>query len=298
MTLNPCSCGEVYLPKGDRYSPDNGLRVRVITSDTYYDDTLLHNVDVLVSDEQLFLTVAPRTRSSVSVYAQAIILYLGSKFTVSPTIKNSIQIVIRVKETKQILINRTIGILGDSYKFIRNPLVSNNFALSFNQNDILNTVDLNGKTLQFEIYSLCDNYTASCCEKLPTSMYLYNTLNINCPTTTTRIPTTSTTTTSPPVTTTPQPVTTTTTTTTSTTTTTTTKTPIPTYNNCTEACGSPDGTVFTTYVTGGEFGGEYIPNTINWYGQCGINCLTGEPCSGSLVFLDKTNSPMPCDCCL
>lgn len=289
MTLNPCKCGEVFLPKGDRYSPDNGIRVRVITADSYYDDTLLHNVDVLVSDEQLFLTVAPRIHASSPVYAQNIILYLGSKFTVSPTIKNSIQIVIRVKETKQLLINRTIGILGDSSKFIRNPVVSDNFALSFNQNDIINTVDLDGKTLQFEIYSLCDNYTASCCEKLPTLMYLYNVLNINCSTTTT--------TTIRPVTTTPPPVTTTTPAITTTVTTTTTAFPFPTYTNCSEACGTSDGTVYTTNIIDAG-GGIYYTNTTNWYGQCGTNCTYGEACNNSLMFFDKSNSLMSCDCCL
>ena len=181
MTINPCDCGQLFLPKGDRYSPSNGLRIRVVTEDSYYDDTLLHNVDVLISANQLFLTLTPRIYHETPLYAKNIIVYIGSSTVTSPTIVNSIQIIIRTKETGQVLVNKVIGAIGDYSALQTNEIVDDNFAFTFSEIDILNTVNLNEKTLQLEIYSLCDDSEATCCDKLPSDMYLYNVRNINCP---------------------------------------------------------------------------------------------------------------------
>lgn len=181
IMINPCDCGQLFLPKGDRYSPSNGLRIRVITQDSYHDDTLLHNVDVLISANQLFLTLTPRIYHEAPLYAKNIIVYVGSNIVISPTTFNSIQIIIRAKETGEVLVNKVIGSLGDYSSLQRNELVDNSFAFTFIETDILNTVDLNEKTLQLEIYSLCDDSEATCCDKLPSNMYLYNVRNINCP---------------------------------------------------------------------------------------------------------------------
>jgi hypothetical protein len=178
--INPCDCGQLFLPKGDRYSPNNGMRIRIVSEDFYHDDTFLHSVDVLINSEQLFLTLIPRIYTEGALYPKNIIIYLGSNTINSPVLSNSIQITIRVKETGQVLVNKVIGAIGDYSELQTNEIVDNNFAFTFSGIDILNTVDLNEKTLQLEIYSLCDDSEATCCDKLPSNMYLYNVRNINC----------------------------------------------------------------------------------------------------------------------
>lgn len=162
VTINSCDCGQLFLPKGDRYSPDSGMRIRIISEDSYHDDTFLHNVDVLINSQQLFLTLIPRIHTEDPIYPNKIIVYLGPNTTNSPVLSNSIQIIIRVKETGEVLVNKIIGAIGDYSSLQRNELVDNNFAFTFIETDILNNIDLNEKTLQLEIYSLCDNDEAAC----------------------------------------------------------------------------------------------------------------------------------------
>jgi len=165
MTYSPSTpCGSFSFPKGSRYSSINGGgRVRIIGIDNQHDDTMLHNIDIFLHSKQKFVTVIPRIRQANPIYPKYVLLYVN-RINYSDIVKNALQVIVRIKETRQVIANHAIGVINSTV----NPYTDTSYldykAIVLECNT-LNNVDLNNKTLQIEFYSLCENFNISCCDR-------------------------------------------------------------------------------------------------------------------------------------
>lgn len=135
---------------------------------------LLHDVDILLSNQQTFVTTTQPISVDSPLYPEHIVIYLGDHYnnSNSPIIFNAIQVVVRIKETKQIIANKIFGSLGTSIKLDYNNILPNKISLVIDGSSITcNYIDLNNKSLQVEFYSLCAP-APICCDSLPSTFNL------------------------------------------------------------------------------------------------------------------------------
>lgn len=197
MTIsNTCDCGRLFFPIGGKYSLSKGSKIYVLGQNNYIDKNFLHNQDVFLSSGELFITTTSKISTDNPLIPQSIIIYLGESFSVTPLIYNSIKIVIKIKETKQIIATKILGAFGSISGFKYNDIVQK-LSISIDQNNIHSQIDLNNKSLQVEFYSLCYDSSDICCEKLPSSFSFTNINNTICCSIPAPITTTTTTTPSP-----------------------------------------------------------------------------------------------------
>jgi hypothetical protein len=162
---DPCICGSLFIPAGKNYDPSGSY---ITINNTAF--SLVNSSSSFLEKEQVFVATTQKLVPSESsnLTASNIYLYLGP----SIDLVNVIQVLIKIRETKKIIGQVIVGSFDTLTKLNRLsvPLIDN-----FN---------LSNLTLQVEISSLCKNSKLICCDRLPSSVTLTNTINsIYCTTT-------------------------------------------------------------------------------------------------------------------
>ncbi|NDD84469.1 hypothetical protein EBZ38_09405 [bacterium] len=150
MTItNTCPCGSLYLPKGSSFSA-SGINIIASSQNSTINLDLLHSQDIYLESGEKFVTVTP-------IIKQHIIL---NKISIQYNIllQNIINIIVKDKINKKILGTKYIG--------------KDNETTTFNELtvDLYSNIDLYNNAIIIEIYSLCDNGSDPCCDRLPSSI--------------------------------------------------------------------------------------------------------------------------------
>lgn len=150
---NQCPCGSMYLAKGSAFST-SGLYVSLVSSTQNLNLDLLHSQDIYLESGEKFVTVTPFI--SENIVPQT--LTIKNKTAQNIEINNVIQVVVKDKFNKRILGTRHIG------KYTT-PTSLNELSI-----ELRGVTDLNNNAIIIEIYSLCDNGSDPCCDKLPSDI--------------------------------------------------------------------------------------------------------------------------------
>jgi hypothetical protein len=246
--IDPCPCGELFIPKG------SGTNYIVIDNDygswgTYDSKTLiatlnsssvdnyLHAEDVYIESGETFKTITSRRNSIGDFYLDNFSLQIvdslneiGDGYEEHPFIfNNRIKVALKSKEDNEVFAEKYFGSIGSTSSL--NKLILNN-------QDFFKRMNIIGKTLILEIYSVCDFDVEKC---IPDA-------SLDPITTTSTTTSTSTTSTSTSTTSTSTSTTSTSTSTTSTTTSTTTNEPNPEYYYLFQNCNNNDPNYILFYA--------------------------------------------------
>lgn len=183
---NNCPCGSVYIPIGSKHNA-KGLSLRLYYEDTSLDLKLIHNSDSFLSSEQIFVTSTEKITLNQTININKILLICDS--TYSLIVNDSINIVIKNFDTKEVLFNKIFGSKGESFAWDTN-ILQNKTSLSIENNNLSRNFNLFNTRLQLEIHSLCSPFDVSfCCNNNPITMSVDNVVSnidlICCQTTTT-----------------------------------------------------------------------------------------------------------------
>jgi hypothetical protein len=243
--IDPCPCGELFIPKssGTNYivvnndygswgTYDSKTLIAILNYSSIY--TYLHAEDVYLESGETFKTITSKNNSVGSFYLDNFVLQIidglnevGNGYEEHPFVfNNRIKVALKSKEDNEVFAEKYFGSIGSTNSL--NKLILNN-------QDFFKRINIVGKTLILEIYSVCDFDVEKC---IPDASVDPTTTTTT--TTTTEEPTTTTTTT------TEEPTTTTTTTTEEPTTTTTTTTAEPTTTTTTTTAEPTTTTTTTT----------------------------------------------------
>ena len=151
----PCPCGSLYLPKGKAFS-SSGLSVSITATNldaiTAIELNFLHSEDIYLESGEKFVTVTPIIRNHI----------IPNKLLISHvlpiSINNVIQVVVKDRLSK--------AILGTQYIGKYNEVTTINSIVI----DLHSSIDLYDNAIIVEMYSLCDNGSDPCCDKLPSKI--------------------------------------------------------------------------------------------------------------------------------
>ena len=226
--MSGCPCGSMFFPIGSKYAtnrsstsvplsaeiingriythPDAGngsfIYVEGIWDNNYNYDAidLVHNQDIFLNSEQIFITSTSTSNASTNIYPERIFICVGENVN-NVQINGMIRIVVKVKDTGKVIAQKIIGESDQVTLFskhadlatlpdqgeVKSARFPDAFSILLSGNDILERVNLFGKKLIIEFYSLCDREGA-CCDKLPSTIELRNrvtTISCGCPSPTT-----------------------------------------------------------------------------------------------------------------
>jgi hypothetical protein len=150
-----CPCGSLYLPKGKTFST-SGLSVFITATNLdaiiALELNFLHSEDIYLESGEKFITVTPIIRNHIRPNKLLI-------SHASPIIFNNIiQVVVKDRVSKAILGTQYIGKYNETTTI--NSIVV----------DLHSSIDLYDNAIIIEIYSLCDNGSDPCCDKLPSEI--------------------------------------------------------------------------------------------------------------------------------
>jgi hypothetical protein len=151
----PCPCGSLYLPKGKAFSA-SGLSIIIssvnLDAITVLELDSLHSQDIYLESGEKFVTVTPIIRNHI----------IPNKLLISHvlpiSINNVIQVVVKDRLSK--------AILGTQYIGKYNEVTTINSIVI----DLHSSIDLYDNAIIVEMYSLCDNGSDPCCDKLPSKI--------------------------------------------------------------------------------------------------------------------------------
>jgi hypothetical protein len=172
-TLPPnatCPCGTVFLPKGSKHDP-KGLLLRIYYDSQYIDFDLVHNSDVYLSNEEIFITSTGIISQDINNINKIAIL-CDDEYNIN--ILHQIRVILKFFDTKHIIALQNVGILNTKTEFTK-TIIDGKSALILENNCItsLNT-NLQNKKIQLEFYSVCDIYDEDCCDNITPNMILVN----------------------------------------------------------------------------------------------------------------------------
>lgn len=233
-TSPPCDCGSLYLPSGSKYD-SKGLTIRLYyiknNIEHYIDLPLVHNQDIYLTNEEVFVTTSEKIDLNQDININRFIVYCAGRreqitttssttststttTTLAPIfinvcdfeILNRIKIIIKSYNSKQILALKNIGTVDRKISLDSN-LLQDKCCIDIGDCYIEDEpVNLYNDRLQIEVYSICDKFDSTCCDRNPDDISLSNvvsSLSLPCcsttsTTTSTTSTITSTTTTAPP----------------------------------------------------------------------------------------------------
>ena len=149
--IDSCNCGSIDFPASGN----------LVINGTKY--KLLHNQTAYVGEEQKFTTGIDRISES-ETYPNSLTVDF-SKYPVY--VSHSIRLVVRTSE-HDIIASKYVGV-DDTLLKIEKPIKFNN---------INKGIDLHNKTILLDVESICDyEGTVSCCDQMPSSLFIRDSIN-------------------------------------------------------------------------------------------------------------------------
>lgn len=158
-----CPCGSILFPKGSKYDQE-GLSIQIVHDTGVLNLNLVHDKEALLSGGQSFITSTPKINIDQTLNIKQIIIKCGSKFDL--ILKNIASAMVRINDSFTPISYELFGELNRTHSF-KTRDGSNEISIKLEDIYSHNLLD---KKVVIEFYSICDDLTDNCCDKLPSTL--------------------------------------------------------------------------------------------------------------------------------